>query len=496
MMIAPTRRLSLASIGNPLAAAAVLAFVAAAVAYLFYPGYIDHGEAATSGAAWLMLKGGQVYLPLDSPDQITSLYGPFTYLWHAWPLALFGGGIASSKLGATIAAVLIPVGLWAIVRRDAMAGWIIAFAAGMLIIHLAFPVVIRPDSLLTLLTAAATLAAVRDGGERWRTVLIGLAAGAAVATKIHGAVYLAPVAIYHVLGDWRRAPVLAASAVAAALLPFALPPFSLATFLSWFGPFMAKENSWGDALGKMGEVLALYAVPLVIWALAGRKGWAAAGLPACVYAGSYGIAVVLILFPATKNGGGPHYLMPLLPAAIDLIRRGLAAGGAPLRQRLTVAAFALVALGTAWQCERRFFKKLEWDKARAVVAEIEQILDAHPGEPMQMGTGRTPEDIGAQFSFHYYNWHNLPVFRGNPYTIDAGIVMELRKLNQPFPPEAIARLEHCQTRLWLIPKGGEPFDLAGYYNQQVFPPEVRQAFLAHHVKAESHAFFDVWRCRP
>lgn len=466
----------------------------AAIAYLLYPGYVDHGEGAISAMAVRMLAGKPVYLPFDSPDWITNLYGPVTYLWHAWPLALFGGGMVTGKLAAALAAILIPASLWLLVRRHAMAGWMLALGAAMVITHLAFPVVIRPDALLTVVAAAAVLVAAREEPRgRWSgAVLIGVAAGLAIGIKIHSAIYLAPVALYVLMADWRRLPVMALFAAAIAALPFASPLFPLAEYLSWFGPMAAKENVW-RGFTLLWWKLALYlAIPVAVWVMAGAK----AKRRELVYLGGYALCSLLILFPATKVGGGDQYYLPLLPTMIDLIRRALDAGGSTARQRGIVIAGALLTLAAAYQPERRFFKKLEWAKSRAVVAEIEAILDAHPDQRIQMGVGRTAADIGDQFSYHYYAWRNLPVYRGHPYTLDSGIAMEFVKLGKPFPAEALRRLETCDTQLWLIPKDGTPFSLQGYYNQDVFGPEVLDTFQRHHTKLETHRFFDVWECRP
>lgn len=469
----------------------VLNVAAVAIAYMMYPGYVDHGEAAISAMAMRMLAGLPVYLPFDAPDWITNLYGPVTYLWHAWPLVLFGGSLAASKLAAATAAILIPVSLWVLVRRNALAGWLLAIATGMVIVHLAFPVVIRPDALLTVVVAVAVLAA--RCGAWGATLTIGAAIGIATGIKIHSAVYLVPVVLFHLWGQWRRLPALATAAAALAALPFALPLFPLHDYLSWFAPMAAKENVWGAVTALWWKLAIYLLVPLVVWAAAGLRAFDRRHL---AYLAAYFGCAVLILFPATKAGGGDQYYLPLLPIMIDLIRRGLDAGGASARQRQAVIVAALLVIAAAYQPERRFFKRLEWAQSRAIAAEIASILDDHRDLRIQMGVGRVETDIGDQFSYHYYAWRNLPVYRGHPYTLDAGIAMEFTKLGIPFPAEALRRLETCDTQLWIIPKNGTPFALYGYYKQDVFGPEVLDAFARHHSKIESRRFFDLWQCRP
>ncbi|OAN52204.1 hypothetical protein A6A04_00430 [Paramagnetospirillum marisnigri] len=478
--------------GWTLAALAWANVVTVAVLYMLYPGYIDHGEPAISAMIWKMLGGAKAYYPLESAERITNIYGPVAYLWHMWPLALFGGSITASKVAACLGAVLMTPALFLLARKAGpVAGWTLAFLTGIYTIVIAFPVVIRPDAILFLLIAFAVFAVARAGDWRWKASLIlGLAAGLAVNIKLHAAIYLLPVGLYHLAaGNWRHLPMMAVAAMAAAVAFFLLPTFPLMDYLAWLGPISAKENNW--MLGWYWEV-ALYYFPFLFLALGRRRPL---DLAEKIYLGAYGLCILVTLFPATKVGGGSHYFLPFLPLAADLIRR-LSADSPNGRQKIAVTVFALFALAGSFQAERRFFKKLEWAKSREVVAEISAVLDRYKDKRVQMTVGRVDTDLGTQLSYHYYSWRNLPVFRGNPYTMDAGIMMELTKLGVPFPDEAIRRIETCHTQVWLVPKDGEPMNLTGYYNQQVFPEAARAAFFAHHTKVSSGAFYDIWECRP
>ncbi len=469
-----------------------------AIAYTLYPGYIDHGEPAISAMAWKMLGGTPVYHGFDAADRTTNIYGPFVYLWHAWPLALFGPSIPTGKIAATLAGVLIPVLGWRIARgRHPLAGWLCAFAAIMVVIHLNAPLVIRPDALLTVLVGITVLAAARWGtASGWlATAVIGIAAGIAVNVKLHAAVYLAPAVLFHLWNDWRRLPVMAALAVATATAPFVFPSFPWQDYVAWFGPISAKENVWkGFAL--LWWKLALYFMPLLILAAGGRAAWGGLDRPTRVYFLFYGFCLLLVLFPATKLGAGDHYYLPFLPVAVDLGVRALAAGGHERRQRLVTTLLVLVALAAAYQPERRFLKRMEWDLSRGVNTEIEQILADYPGRRIQMGVGRPYTERGDQLSFHFYLWRTPLIYRGNPYTIEASIMMELTKLGVPFPDEALRRFASCHTEIWLTPKDSEPFMLQGYYLQPVFSREVMDTFLAHHRRIDSREFYDLWECRP
>jgi hypothetical protein len=485
----------LARIGAVLAVAMVANVAAAALAYLVFPGYIDHGEAAISAAAWRMLEGIPVYHSFSSADRTTNLYGPLNFLWHAWAPALFGGTLIASKLAAALSALMIPALLWPRLRSWEMGSWALVLGCALILGHLAFPVVIRPDALLTALVAAGVLAVAwgeRGGGFR-ASLLLGLLAGLAVNLKLHGPIYLAPLAVLHLAGDWRRLGPMALAAVVVAVLPFASPLFPPADYLSWFGGMAGKENTLHGLRGVGWQFQIYLLLPPLLFALAGREGWARVGAGLWLYLGCYLAAMVLVLFPATKIGAGSHYYLPFMPLMLDLCLRASRIGGRSGRQRIVFLVAVGVTLAAAIQPERRFFKKLDWEEAAVVTAEIESILAEHPGRTLQMGVGGNPS--GDALTFRFYGWRNLPVLRGHPYTLDSGIVMELTKLGVPLPAETIRRIETCHTDLWLVPTGEEPFSLRGYYGQTVYDKSFRAAFAAHHVKIASYRIFDLWECR-
>ncbi|CAA7623580.1 glycosyltransferase family 39 protein [Magnetospirillum sp. SS-4] len=477
-----------------LTAVAVVNVVAVVVAYGLYPGYMEHGEASISAISYRLLQGLPAYHAFDAPERITNVYGPWTYLWHAWPLALFGPDLTSSKLAGLAGPVLVILGAWAIGRRHDRLGAVLAtgFAAAFVITHLGFPATIRPDSLLTALVTLAAWAAARaedKPGMAWaETLAIGVAGGIAVNVKIHAGLYLAPVALFHLFPHWPRLLPMAIAGLAALALPFLSPLFPLGDYLSWFGPMSSKENVWNGFRVLWVKFAFYLGIPVVAWLLAGLAGRTGRlRLTLAVYV----VCVLVVLFPATKIGGSHHYYMPFLPIMIDLALRARAASGA--RWPVTPALVGLLALvmAQAIQTERRFFKMMDWPVAREAVAEIDAVLKANPGVPVQMGVGgpRTEE------KFFLYSWRNLPVFAGGPYTLDAGIVMELTKLGVAMPAETVRRMAACETRLWLIPKGEQPFSLWGYYNQTIYDQTFRDVFAAHHHLESSGRHFDLWRCR-
>jgi hypothetical protein len=479
-------RLSLAG-----AAIGTAMLTAALAAYMVYPAYIEHAEAALSATAWRMLQGIPAYHSLDSADRTTNLYGPVTYLWHAWPLALFGASIPASKVAGVLAAALLPLVIALDHRRLGLAAPAAAMATLGTVAFLNFPVTIRPDCLLAVLVAL-TVAAIRRGetAPGWGpTIVFGICAGLAVNLKIYALIYFAPLALLHLWGNWRRLPVVAAVAAVVAAAPFAMPLFPPRDFFAWFPLMAGKENALAALRDVANHLAVALLPPIVVWA-AGRAAWGRAGGGVRAYLCAHAACVLLVLYPATKPGAGFHYFLPFLATSIDLTMRGLAAGGAERRQRIAVLAGVALILGLAYQPERRFFKILDWAEARAATTEIAAVLKDHPGETVEMGIGGNDP-----LNFRWYSWRNLLVYAGNPYTIDISVMMEMTRLKLPMPAETIARIRNCHTRLWLIPKGETPFKLIGYYNQIVVGDDFREAFMAAYERAESRAVYDVWRCR-
>lgn len=476
-----------------LAAFAVVNVLAVVIAYGLYPGYMEHGEAAISAMAFRLLQGLPAYHAFDAPERITNVYGPWTYLWHAWPLALFGAGLLSSKLAGLAGPVLVVLGAWAIGRRHGRMGEALAvgFAAAFVITHLGFPVTIRPDALLTVLVTVAMAAAARaedKTGMAWtETLVIGIAGGIAVNVKIHAGLYLAPVAVFHLAPCWRRLLPMALAGLVALMLPFLTPLFPPGEYLSWFGPMSSKENVWNGFRVLWMKFAFYLGIPLAVWALAGF-GTLAGRLRLML--GVYVACVLLVLFPATKIGGSHHYYLPFLPVLIDLVLRARDAAGERRPVSAVLVGLLVLVMALAAQTERRFFKMMDWPVAREAVAEIEAVLAANPGVPVQMGVGGPR----SEEKFFLYSWRNLPVYAGGPYTLDTSIVMELTKLGIAMPAETVRRMTACETRLWLIPQGEAPFSLRGYYNQTIYDQTFRDAFAAHHRLVSSGRHFDVWRC--
>ncbi|CAA7621649.1 glycosyltransferase family 39 protein [Magnetospirillum sp. UT-4] len=485
-------------------AAAVIALwgvgnlLAVVITYQLYPGYVELNESSLTIMARFLIEGLPVYRGLDSPDRVTHVHGPLIFFLTALPQWLFGDSVASGRMAASLAAVLLPVVVALRHRRQGVVAMALAaaFAAWAFLTHLNMTVVPRPDMPVAVLTALAVAAvAWGERGGGWKaSALLGLCAGAAIGFKVTAPVFILPVALFHLAGDpVRRILVSGAAALLVAALPFAHPSVPFQEYLAMMAPMAGKENTW-FAFSKLALKFGFYlAIPLAAWLLAGRQAWRTAGWRLWLYLGTYSAMVVLMLAPATKPGAGHYYYLPFVAPMVDLSLRALAAAGAARRRTAAaLAAAAALCLGLAWQQERRFFKALDWDEARAATADIRQIMADFPGKRIQMGLGGVT--VGDPLNVRLYAYRSLLAAAGHPYTLDLNTVMELGWLRIPMPEETYRRLETCHTDLWLLPHGEPPFTLNGYYYEPAFNKRFQTTFRAHHDRVAEYRIFDVWAC--
>jgi len=480
-----------------LGVATLINALAIATIYGLYPGFLDDNESSLSIMAQLMLNGQPVYQAIDTPDRLTHAHGPLTFLWNAWPQLLLPYSAPAWRLGATLFTVTMPLMVLASqIRRGAFAaGLAMVLGGAAIILHLNASVIMRPDMPVTVLVAVAVwLAGRRDESQGWGTTLaLGLCVGLAMGFKINAVLPFVPVVLFHAAGGrWLpRLMVIGAVAGLTALTPFLGSAFSLVNFLDMLRHIGGKENTWFDFKLLWAHFAIYLILPPLAWAAGGREAWSRADGRTRLYLGAYVVCVLLTLFPATKIGAGHYYFMPLIAITVDLTVRATA--GTDKRQRRAVLAALLVVVTMFWQIDRRFLKSLDWTEARAVTAEIKQIIAENPGQAIQMGVGGAR--VGNQLSLRFYAYRQGLVATGNPYTLDVGLSMELNKLGVPEPPEMIERLWSCKTNLWLVPKGESPFILRGSYGATVFSQEFRDTFLLGHEKVASHDIFDVYACR-
>ncbi|MGB0683270.1 MAG: hypothetical protein ACPGOV_11205 [Magnetovibrionaceae bacterium] len=486
-----------------LALGAFLAVAYTGLVYLVYPGYIDHGEPSVLLLGWRLLDGHQVYPDFEAAERTVNVYGPYSYLVHLPALLAFGDSVLVGKLTSIVTALLFCLSPILLFRGRAL--WVralgVTFLSALVLVHTPAPIWNRPDIFMaTCVLLAVAFARWGEGRDPlfhdqawWATVGIGICAGLAMGFKIHAAVFVAPVALFHVWGrDFRHWIALPAVMVGVGLLPFAFDVFSLSGLTAWFGLLASKPFDPGmgmDYLRYNAVSLVLVGAASVLYLFgngAEKDGWA---LPLYLLA-ILGV-MALVVIPAAKPGAGWYYLLPFSALVLDVTERLV------WRKRPAIWALGLSVIGiigllvTAVPIQKRFHLSLDVPLSERVAAELASIMADHIGATIEMGLG---ED--ALQGYHNSWQRSRLVLAGHPYSLDAAIMTEVSQFGVTMPPAALAKLAACDPDIWLIPSGEEPFSLIGYYGNPVFTDTWRTAFRTAYQRLESRTFFDVWRCKP
>jgi hypothetical protein len=272
-------------------------------------------------------------------------------------------------------------------------------------------------------------------------------------------------------------------------LPFAFSAFSLSALVEWL-TLIAQKNSAFFFGSKFIRYMVLYSTPVLFYLVSWR--WSGQRMPVAekVYFWVFVVSLVVILFPATKEGAGTHYFFPFLAILIDLVLRHT--GQVEVRRTAVwtlsgVLAVAILIVGVPVQ--KRFFRALHWQEVADIQSEIRTIMSENKGRSIEIGIGESVVTYPRTWSKTFL------VLAGHPYSIDAAPAMELTMLKIPLPEETLAMVNNCKTDLWLFPKGEKPFTMIGYYAAPTLPPVFTEAFKARYKKTKTYKFFDVWACR-
>jgi hypothetical protein len=484
-------------------------YLSVLVIYGGYPGYLDHGEPVIAAAAWKLLDGQPVYPPFDGPLFTSNAYGPILFAFNALSFAIFGGSVAASKIAGLLSAYVAVLLTGVAVARGSllrgMAG--AAFMAAIALLYTPYSFWNRPESMLCALVAAGLFVLCRSesqGSIRWHgsALALGILGGLAMGLKIYGAIFFFPLGLAYAF--FHRSvvsvPVMAASGLATVMLPFAFSVFPLSGYLSWFQHVSEKPFS-GDMFARTMRyglflILPLFAY-LVVLRNKGRENSSApdsdqrtAKVLGTVYGITCLLGIAVCMYLGTRPGAGDYYALPFAPLVADMIVRGTECVTRNGRRYFVCFAATLIAAAIVISVpiQQRFYRALEWNRIEAIQAELADVMQRYNTKSIQMGVG----DSIAGYKNAIYK--TSLVFAGHPYTIDFGIMMETSKMGIPVPRHFIDGFARCDTGVWLIPTGEFPFGIVGYYGNQVFSDEFREAFLNAYQLIDSAVFFDVWSC--
>jgi hypothetical protein len=488
-----------------MAAVAALLLVLAAVefavviAYVLYPGYVDHTEPQIAAVSWMYLRGDAVYPPLDRGDVYGLLYGPVLYEANAWILRLLGPSIWTSKiLGALAFAGAQATCAAAFVRSGAKRTEALTLTAVLCLLLAGYPVnayVTRADAPLVLCASLALLVVVSTEGAA-AGLILGVLAGLATNLKMHGAIYIFPLIVFHVFRQGRLRVAdgigVCIGGLSGLLLPFLPANVSVGQYVRYF--LLAGDQQLDPA--KTWSV-SLFAFTLLFppcWLFVASR----VSFPRSVWALviSTGACMCVALLTGSSIGSGSHHLLPFLPTtawlsffiytrAAHVPRIKSIVVGVLAFQIVTMLPFALFAwnyLAVRYRTSRQPIQE--------AAEEIRRTIESNPGKTVAIA----PDDyVDSAVPLAFLE--PVPVFAGNPLPLDPAAWMDLERV---LPNDALVRsvLGTCRVDMWLVPKGNAPFTGRSYYTKgPLFSDEARASFNSAYVKVASGAAFEEWRCR-
>jgi hypothetical protein len=201
----------------------------------------------------------------------------------------------------------------------------------------------------------------------------------------------------------------------------------------------------------------------------------------------------------SKRASGMNHLIPFIPLFaywfVLILNKAITVkeSSKPINRNfymvivsMTLALFTATVVRVAMN-EPVLIQLAQKDGYKAI-EDIEEIVKTYPGTTIGMGYGRDYE----------LTWYRpILVFAGNPYLVDSGVLMDYEASGIKTPSKTLQALSSCQTKIWLIPKGNAPFELANFYPPRLplFSKEFKDTFLNNYNLKEQTTYYDLWFCK-
>jgi len=482
--ILPSRNLSWITIS--LGALVIGVYLIKLASYLLYPNFADHVEATVASISWLGMHGREFYPNWMVDDVYGLVYGPVLYLVQGL-LLLIVPTITALKIMGVVSLLLAFVLTFMVVKHKVADSNLTPFFTVASVVMLIMPLSpfaywTRADPFLILISVCALLAAVTLNPVA-AGAIIGVLAGLATGLKVHGFIYVAPLAIM-TLGRaavqrdrFVVAIVGVACAIIVILLPFCLKQSSLVGYLHYLRVaalhrFAFEENLLFAA--------ALFAPIIAVWF------WCKPVInpPELWLLGGLGIS----LATAVLIGGvsGPYHLLPFVPiclyCAIAILPTKEARRVGPI-----IFSVFLLAYGPGFLLDSRIIK-FYFDHSsveREKVVELQTYLDNYPDS-----------QVGISDGSHYFdaNYRIFSVLRGHPLHIDFAAWEDLAYVG--VDEKTIVRfIETCEVPTWILPLGTPFTKLSWYTKHPILSDDFRRIFSTNYKLIQTGEFYQVWKCR-
>jgi hypothetical protein len=463
--------------------------------YLGLPNFADYGEPVMPLLASNFLHGAPVYTDWHAGQAVVgSNYGPYVFLTQI-PVLLWYPTIAASKLigvGFGLAALLM---LFLAVRNCVRSRSDALALGALMVVLLSFGLHYwfwnRPDSILI---AIVSLGALLFDLARPALCLagLGLLAGVAINLKLFGALYLLPLALacLPMVPSWSG--LIGAAAIGGGLfiaslaLPFEVGSFSLQNYIANITMMRHQGLFVGPIQESLFYGLAILALPLLTWHALG------AGREERVMAVALTVCTVVVAVLSGKPGGGPIYMMPLIPLALYLAARlsspeGVALKNETVKTRRLVLCAVLIGAAPIWAYS--WFQMAKQIPAYRVElakeAELRALFAAFPRSEMGHNSGIEGEQdefyrverafLGQVTRFDYVNYADQHL---------AGLASSVL-----YP-----LFEKCNVPSWILSRQGGRF-LGSGYGHPLLDEGALDRFHANYELAQQYQFYEVWRCR-
>ena len=471
----------------------IAVYLATLVAYLLYPSYLDHVEATVASIAWLGMHGRALYPNWVSDDVYGLVYGPVLYLLQGLFL-LIDPTITISKVLGVVSLLIAFFLIFVVIKQKIVKNPTrVLFIASLVMLFLPFgPFAYwtRAEPFLILISTLALLVAIRLHPLA-AAVFIGCLAGIATGFKLHGFIYVAPLAIMilarvKIARDQIVFAIIGVTcAIIFSLLPFCLKKSSLVGYLQYLNVAAHHRFAPGAFRANILFALVLFMPSVAFWfwrkpAINPTEFWLLAGL--CI---SIAIAVVI--------GGisGPYHLLPFVPLCLyAAIIMADAPAREPAASRTIAIIFLLLLLAYGpgsfiinSRLTTDYYRNSQIEREKII--ELQKYLAAYPDAQIEIS------DDG-HYSDTYYRIFS--VLQGHPLRVDFAAWEDLAYVGVD-EKNVIRFIKRCEVPTWILPLGAPFTKLSWYTKHPMLSDDFRRIFSTNYRLIEMGKTYQVWGCR-
>lgn len=499
-----------------LAYLSLINYIGLVIIYTFSSEYIDHAEPNIAAVSWLFQTGKSIYPPLDSAERYINNYGPILYVINGFVLQLFTPSIISSKIAGAVAALSSLSLIFFTVKKIAgnqkaivISGYI---SLMLLMLNKSSGLVassfwVRPDPLLIFCTSLGMFAVVNTSLFS-ASLLCALSLGIACNLKIFALLYFVPIYVIF----YRRAGLLYTlgslfGAGIVAITPFFyFQQLSLENYIVWLRAVSKQGISIDEFTNNLKWIIYTNLPLLILLTYLFKEN----SHKFKEFIDKNRIYILSLLFSLVgvatiggKSGALENNMLPLLPMLTCLFAEAyifLTKAIIWQKTNWNKSYFSVIWLSMCLATliylpiivipnEATLMTRLLTFPGNYAVKDIENIVKSYPDATIGMGYGKNYE-----MSF----FRPVLVFRGNPYLLDAASMMEMKKSGiNPVSVNTLDNLRSCQTKLWLLPKNYQPFDLISYYakDTQLLNDEFKTIFHENYELKNQTKYYALWLCK-